>query len=829
MRRCQRIIKGSGDNPETLMGTNKCLANLLLMLMALLISGALYAQSQPSVTNSGTQSGMAQSGGDSSLTTASGNATPAMGGGSGSNNIPELIGLTTEYMGNGIGAGFLGTMLGADTFSRVNMNIGGQTQVDGGDSGAMSGSENPTVRELLKFGSYLGAALASILILFHGVLMLFNKMEYGDIMGEARDRFIGFVRAAMAVGLVMPIAAGGLATSQYAVGYVAVASNGIGNKAAIEIMKTGFGAPESPLNMFNVNHDATPEETARVFADMVGQHSCLSYMRAINATARETREYCQAAAVGSEEEGNEFDVGYNNGALATSIDEQFCQDQHSGFFGGGGTGTTSAMRNGCIGMRGAQREAYEKIRDLYRRYDGNIESEEAMQELESIAGELHAQTAQVIDNINGSIQQEIGDGGASFEGGTYLSGEMASFIREVGWPGLGLIYSTIGSQMDAVSGLQSMNGSEASGFSIERLQAAGRQASSAVRISQSDAARGAAAAVNASPNQHASGSGQSSSWLGSLFGSIGDGVYAGAEWLNEGAQSVMAFMFRPAFEEPGPAATYEIGSRVLGAVMITATALDVGRFIPGVRVASGAGRQFGEALSEGVSKLRSSSGSAGGGIFDGSIILNVLIIYVSILLMLTLLVASFLVLILPKLPIFLVAFLALEWAIWCAIVIFGAPLWIALNMTVLGNQPGVFTQRALSGLGVLLYILIFPTMVVAGVVISVLAYNLIIPILSMLLLMAFGGGLVEMILGIFAMPLIMLVALMIGAFVSITAISRIPNMITNYLGISAPGSSVSESINTFIASPTSFNNTNNPQSMIKSGGQAMTMGKGGKR
>lgn len=733
-----------------------------------------------------------------------------------SGTIPSLIGLSPEYMSTGIGAGFLGTLLGADTFSKINIDISGHGGFDNGQ--ALAGAENPTFQGLLKYGAYLGAALTSLLVLFHGVLMFFNKMEYGDVLGEARDRFIGIVRAALAFGLVMPIASGGLATAQYAVGYAAVASNGIGNKAAETVLQNGFGSPSSPLNVFSVEHDAAPEQSAKVFADMVGQHSCLSYMKSINATPKETREMCATSKVGA---GGEFDVGYDEGGVEASGDAEFCSDGNGGWFGGGGDGSTAFMRNACVGMRDAQRTAYNEIKDLYEKYDNNIESPEAMAEMTEIAEKMQKSIANNVTDINSAIADDQGMGvsGEEFDGGTYMAHEMTGFIKEAGWPGLGLIYSTIGSQIDAVTGLQSTNGTPSAGFSLDRLKEAGRQANSAVRIAQSDSARGAAAA-NASTGVSGADTSTDSSWLGSLFGAFGDGVNSAAEWLNVGGQNLMMLLFNPVFNDPGPVATHKIGSTILGGVMVVAAVDFVSGFIPAGKVV-GVGAKFGKKVKGALSKF--SGKKKDGGFFDGgSILKNLFVMYLSILLMLTLLVASFLVLILPKIPIFLVSFLALEWAIWCAIVIFGAPLWVALNMTVIGNQPGLFTQRALSGLGVLLYIILFPTMVVAAVVISVLAYNLIIPILSMMLLMAFGGGIVEMVLGIFAMPLVMLIALMVGAFVSITAISRIPSMITNYLGVSAPGGSVSESINTFIASPTSFSNLNNPQQMLTKGGAAMT-------
>jgi conjugal transfer/type IV secretion protein DotA/TraY len=478
------------------------------------------------------------------------------------------------------------------------------------------------------------------------------------------------------------------------------------------------------------------------------------------------------------------------------------------------------MDTACRGIRQAQRKAYAEIEDLYEKYDGDISSEEAFNELKTLAGKMNDGIAQQIKDINQGVFE---DSEGEYAGGNHFSNQMASFTKEVGWPGLGLLYSTIGGQMDAISGLQADNSTAAAGFNIDRMQEVGRQTTAATRRVQNDQAR-ALGASNAT--------GMSSEDLGAanrgVVGATGDYIGAGVEAVTAGISDGAAFvyrevLFRPLFNDPGPVATHKIGSVVLGTVLIGAALADVAKLIPGLRVAQGAAR-IGEVFSSTLSKVKGKSTSTGEakGFFSGdgpSLLINILVMFLSLLLMLLLLIAFFLVAILPKLPIFFVSFLALEWAIWCGIIMFGTPLWLALNMTTIGNQPGLFSQRAISGLGVLAYVLLFPALVVVAVVISVLAYNLIIPVLAGLLLLAFGGGIMDMLIGIFATPVVLLLAMAIAGYVSITAISRIPPMITNFLGIQAPGSSVSDSVNQFIASPMQYNNTQNPMSVVSSLGK----------
>lgn len=306
------------------------------------------------------------------------------------------------------------------------------------------------------------------------------------------------------------------------------------------------------------------------------------------------------------------------------------------------------------------------------------------------------------------------------------------------------------------------------------------------------------------------GGGGSSNWVNATIGWFSDMWGAGTDAIETGARAATGWLFSPIFTQPGPAATQEIGTTILGAAAAIALAHDISLFIPGANVAVTGAKAFIESAS---------------GVLDnwseGSILVKLLVIYVGFLIMLLLLVATFLVVILPKLPIFFVAFLALEWAIWCCILVFLSPLWVALNLTAVGNQPGLFTQRALGGLGVLTYLLLFPTMVVMAVVVSLIAYNLIIPILGMMLLLSYGGGGVASLIGAMTMPFMVLLSMSVGGFVAISAIMKVPPMISGFLGIQAPGDSVSQQASTFIASPMQYSNVTNPQTMINQGAAAM--------
>lgn len=807
---------------------------VVILLLSLVYHGNALAQFA-GAGNSGMQIG--ENGGSNSAPSTppmvpqvdSGSSVGAGSAGSGSKgNIPSLIGLSSDYMSTGVGAGFLGTLLGAETFSKINMDVG--VAAGNSTSTQFQGSENPAFKGLMEFGAYLGSAIATLLVIFHGVLMFFNKMEYGDVMGEAKDRFIGFTRAALAFGLIMPVASGGLASAQYVVGFSAVASNGIGNKAAEMVMVSGFGSESSALNILDVAHETDPSKTAEIFSQMVGQQACVAHMKSVGATASETRRRCATATVGGSNENGDLDVPFEDGVADSSSDAAYCSDKYSNGKILGNSEEKAFLHNSCKKIRARQRKAYAEVGAIYDEYDGDISSPEAQKKLQSVAKQLQGSMDSEIEAINSAVAAENIEGGApgKLKGGSFLSHEMAKFINNAGWPGLGLMYSAIGSQMDVVTGLQAMNGTDSEGFSLDRLNESGRNANAAKRKAQEGKSYGAAA-IEISNNIE--GESIKPGGVAKWFAKIGDALGVGAEFLNNLVADGMHFIFKPAFEDPGPVATHKIGSTILGSIMLAAIAIDGAKLYSNVtpvgKAISGASKLSG-GMTKVFKKLTGKAKDQDGGMFSGSIIVKLVIAYLGILVMLILLVATFLVLVIPKIPVFLVTFLALEWAIWCAIVIFGAPLWVALNMTTIGNQPGMFTQRALSGLQVLLYIILFPTLVVAGVVISVMAYNMVIPVLSTMLLMTFSGGLVEMVLGIFAMPLIMLMGLMVGAFVSITAINRIPNMITNYLGVSAPGGSVSESINTFIASPTSFSNLSNPQAAITKGGAAALGAKAGK-
>lgn len=776
-----------------------------------------------------------QSNNNSSLSSA---PVPSGSGGviSSDGTIPALIGLDTQSMATGIGAGYLGTLLGTNMFNRVTFNASGLTT---GDAPVLTGSENPTFVGLLRFGTYLGVALTTILMMCHGFVMFFNKMEYGDVLGEAKDRFIGFTRGVLAFALVLPIAADGYSAAQHVVGYVAVASNGIGNKAANTVVLTGFGSPSSPLNVFSVDHEADRDKAAGVISEMVGQHSCKSVLKTLAASPAEVREICNALAF----EADDFDVLGEADQIVNGTDEDYCWDNHSGMFGGirplrrwewatGGDAEDAFQRQLCMDVRKAQRDAHRAIGDIYDTH-GDLSSEAAQRKLIEVTDDYNEGMKKVIDDINTSAFGETyaapsqpGQPPAT-EATTYLSSELSGFIGEVGWPGLGLIYTTIGSQMDAVTGMQGTNTSSSSaGFSIDRLQNAGRAAGQATRTVQSDQAMAQAAATSMDPGGQGS-SGSNRSLFGGAIDGLTDIIYSGFEWADEGTQDVMFWLFSPVFEDPGPVATHKIGSAILGTVLVLGVGHDAALVLeklPVVRNVARPARNFVNMLNEKLNpwNAKSEDDSEGG----DSILMKMAGLYVSTLIMLLLLVATFLVMIIPKLPVFFVSFLALEWAIWCAIVVFASPLWVALNLTAIGNQPGLFTQRALAGLGILLYILLFPPMVVAAVVISVLAYNLIIPVLSSLLLMAFGGGIVETVLGILAMPFIFLLALLVGSFVSVSAISRIPRMITTLLGIQEPGDSVSSQMSSFVASPMQFNNIQSPQSLVSGGVGALTGKKG---
>ena len=115
----------------------------------------------------------------------------------------------------------------------------------------------------------------------------------------------------------------------------------------------------------------------------------------------------------------------------------------------------------------------------------------------------------------------------------------------------------------------------------------------------------------------------------------------------------------------------------------------------------------------------------------------------------------------------------------------------------------------------LLYILIYPTLVVIAIVISVAIYNLAVPTVAVFMLTAFGTGMVDSLIGIFAMPFLVIFSATIVAFMAVTAIARVPDMINGMLGIQSPGQSISQSMNSYMGNPNQFNPASDPGNVLK--------------
>lgn len=791
------------------------LIRLAAVVLLLLLSPILHAQdagepsglgSPPGITEAGDPSGFA--GGSEwvidDMMRPFQEAQVSMGRTSGgaSNDIGAKLGLTGEYLGSGIGGQFLATIVGADLLTR---------SVSWFSDAQIEGPSNPVISGVLSFGTHLGVLFTSLFLGVHALTAFFNKMEYGDILGQSKDRVIGGFRAILAFGLIMPITASGIAGATHGVAFVAAASNGMANKAAEIVVNGGFGSNGGGVGSFDFGHDYSADNVSRVFSQNVGQDTCRQYMNTIGASAADISRYCGGVVSRSS---SDIDIEYDPATATAADDMAFCEAAAGG---GGWRDDTRYHVAACQSIVGYQRKARERARDIIERYDGDLENPEARRELEVVATELHSEVQQEIVKIN---EQTFDD----FDAGTgdnYLHSRMSGLISEGGWPALGVIYADIGTQIDAVNGIQAASNS-GGGFDIGRLEEAGAAAQSARRIVQRNATISAAAgAAQAEAGVEGGGSranlaGRLFNWLSDAFGSVTDGM----EDMMRGA---MVWLFEPIFTDPGPAATHKIGSNVLGgalAIVVGHDVLQAVGSVPGVSQAAGGAKSFFKFVAEksGLSNFA-----------EGSMLVKIIGMYVSLLIMLMLLVSSFLVVILPKLPIFFVAFLALEWAIWSAILIFASPLWVALNLTAVGNQPGLFSQRALGGLGVLAYLLLFPTMVVIAVVVSLIAYNLIIPVLGVMLLMSFGGGGIGGLVGAVTMPFMVLLSMSIGGFVAVSAIMKVPSMITGLLGIQAPGDSVSQQASTFIATPLQYSNVTSPQSLLTQGGKGMMKATGAAR
>lgn len=735
--------------------------------------------------------------------------------------ISEILGLVPSSQLSGIGGYFLNVMFGSSLVADV---VGGQSQ---------SGPTNNLMGAILKYATWLGIAVATAFAMVHAITMFTNYLEYGDWLGEARDRFIGTSRAVITLMLLSPIAAGGLAPAQYGSIWAAASSNGMGNRLAYIVAGKGFGDSREGGSIFSLEStvESKPDATAGTFGEIVGAESCRRQMSALGMSAPEVRQNCGMINVTNSDASGAITVDTDMGSLSDSQIEASCEAIDRSLRNDG------ALRNVCVNVRRQQRSAQDKVGALMEEYDNDISGPEAQEKLAEIAKEYAEEVDEQINKINESICNNIdsncanpvadsmaetmqgentGGGGSGASSSTYdlenvtsssaIGREFQGMVQSLGWPGLAMIYSSLGDRIDAVGNVQN-NGTDSSGFDPGTIKDTNQHMVRVIRQVTRDSTQAEAAANAAGEAAVSGGLNGAMESTGSWFVDLFDGASVTA---NEWAQNGFVYIFDPLFSKPGPAATYEVGSRVLGTLMIAAGLHDTYTFIS--NIGSSSNSSTGAGLAEKMSGFFSSEAVPFG---EGSVILYAVIAVIGLFLVFLLMMAAFMVFVLPKLPILIVGLLVAEWAIWCAIIVWGSTLWVAINLSSLTNTPHLGTAAFLRGLGVVMYLLLYPILVVIAIVVSVIIYNLLVPTLSMLMVGAFGAGKVDSILGIFAMPFIMLFAAAIAAFVSITAISRVPDMINGMLGLQTPGQSVSGSLNTFVGGPQNYNNVTGPQAAFQ--------------
>lgn len=736
----------------------------------------------------------------------------AAAAGSAGISITETLGITPAYKAGGIGGYFLSVVYGSDIFSK-------------GAGAAVTGPENPLMGYIMRFATIIGVAVAMILAFAHVITMFFSYMEYGDIFGEARERAVGSFRALATLLLISPIADGGLSPAQYGAVTAAASSNGMGNRLAFVVAGKGFGDPATGGALFNVEGSASmdPNIASETFGQMVGATSCRNALGAMGATEPEIASQCGRIVVNTS--------GSGSGAVTTPTDPDAMAESQasascSSLEGGG-------MAETCRAIRQQQAKAQEEVDNIAEAYGGDLSSPEAREEI-AAAAETYASkindyvsdmNTAICNNTNANCNNVVSQTASSADNEydidsgvmspTVVGQEFQSTILKLGWPGLATIYSSLGDRVDAVNSMQ-RNGADSSGFSISDMQGISQAQIRMIRSVERDAGA-AQAAVQAAQSNGISREGEGGFlWhgtIGNMFSDAGD--WFGARFddatmsANEASQAAVLWWLSPIFEKPATHGTYEVGARTLAIVAIIAGLSDVaGLLKSAIGVSSPQG--FAAVASFELIKMTVSE------IIDSSIILSALMAAIGLLAMLLMFTAAFLVVVLPKIPLLIVGLLLAEWAIWCAIIAWGSSIWVAINLSSITNTPHLMTMAFLRGIGVLLYILIYPTLVVVAIVVSVLIYNLAVPTLGMFMMTAFGNGMVDSLIGIFALPFMVIFTITITAFMAVTSIARIPDMINGMLGIQSPGQSISQAMNSYMGNPQQFNPAADPGNVLKS-------------
>lgn len=640
----------------------------------------------------------------------------------------------------------------------------------------VTGSDNGMVPVIAAFFAKIAFFLFIPFASIAAVKGLKNGLEGGQMFSEGAGSAAA-IRWTSGVALAFPMPhLYGMALMQKLIIVLAVASNGLANQASELVTAAAFDAPLGqdavggglyPLPP-NPDIDA-PAEVA--MANLAARESCGYHARTIGLSSSEVQTICQTAVTssageawagsGKAENCNHIDSDYGKKLCETTryALNDFRSEYASALDLDSESERVEAVKN-------AQFNYWQKLKEMRMQHDT------------ALRGQAGGDT---LDPKEHQLQ----------------------LIKTVGWPGLGMSYNTLAEQVRAAKTI--IENEQGETFSLDAVPDNSRTGEQIrIRIHNSLAEYKASEALN--QNQQSWGANfeqeprglyeKTIAGLGDFFDAtaayvsldnISSGVNLGASAVaNAEADFLMGFFTKGSALE----ATYDMAQNMLIAMAGAAFAYDVGNAVVGItptglaaktakKTAAVAARSGASAQKPGLlDKLTSiSAGPGASDTITGSAAASIAKMAVMLIGGLCFVIAM----LLPKVPALLVAIMVIDWAVTLLIIFIAAPLWIVSQLSTSDND--LIAHQVKQGARQLAWVIIYPTLIVAGVVISIIIVNLAIPLAAGMVLSMTSGGTMNNVFFIISVPFVLIISIALICILSFNLIVKVPDMMASFIGL----------------------------------------------
>lgn len=580
----------------------------------------------------------------------------------------------------------------------------------------------------------------------------------------------------------------GLALVQKVIIILAIASNGLANTAALEITKAAYVSPIGadiaagsliPLPP-NPNIDG-PAEAA--FANMSARKMCAYHARSMGMTATETRVVCQ---------GGTSNAATEEAWVPGGTTGQSAQCEKAAEYG-------TLHKTLCETTSYALNEAQSEIESALDISD----EKERVEALKAAQEKYWQRLKQQRENFDAALKS--GDDTLGLDPLEHVT----ELMERTGWPGLALTYSKISAQVEAMqTTVKDAAGRE---FNISELPEHSRIGEDIRnRMTRSLSEYEAAKTLNQTAESWgANFTPEPSGAYGKVLNAIapaaeataayispsnvGSEINSGAMWLAKKEASWLAGFFTAG---SGLEAAYDFSHTILmlaGAKLLVEDILGALEYTPAGRIA-GLAASAGSGVAErvGAGNAKESGGllqklgniTAGGPDGEGgSAILGAGKALITTMFTVLVICSAILAFIVPKLPAILIAIVVLDWVLTLLIIFVASPIWILMQLAGDNEDRSLASHQVKQGARYLAWVLLYPTLIVAGITISIMIVNIAIPLIATFVLSSTSDGLLANAFFIVSAPLILVVSITLIIIISMNLMVKIPDQISAFLSI----------------------------------------------